>query len=71
MRRTDPIRMSDYHQRRAIAIAPTDAARQFRISAILAGTIIIATLAVAAGTMSTPSYQAQTPSAVLIPQRAS
>lgn len=61
MRGTDPIRMSDYHHRRVVAIAPNDAARQFKLSAILAGAIIMATLAVAAGTLTAPSHQAQVP----------
>lgn len=71
MRKTDPIRMSDYHHRRVVAFAPNEAARQFRLSAILAGAIIVATLAVAAGTLSVPSNQAQAPSAVLVLPRAS
>lgn len=71
MRRTDPIRMSDFHHRRAIAYAPDEAARQFRLSAILAGAIIMATAAVAAGTLGLPLHQAQAPSAIEIQPRAS
>lgn len=71
MRKADPIRMSDYRQPRVIAFAPSEAARQFRISAILAGAIIVATLAVAAGTLSVQTHQAQAPAATLAVHRAS
>lgn len=74
MKSNDPIRMSDYHHRRVVAFAPVEAARQFRISAVLAGAIIIATMAVAAGTLYAPSHQKPetlAPSAALAQSRAS
>lgn len=71
MKKVDPIRMSDFHRPRAIAYAPGEAARQFRISAVLAGAIIMATAAVAAGTLSQPSYQAQAPATFVIESRPS
>ncbi len=68
---TDPIRMSDYHHKRVVAFAPVEAGRQFRISVILAGAIIVATMAVAAGTLSMQPHQAQAPSAALTDLRPS
>ncbi|MGI6244255.1 MAG: hypothetical protein ACOYJQ_00610 [Pseudochelatococcus sp.] len=57
----EPIRMSDFRRRRRFAIAPGEAARQFRVSAVLAIVMIAASLIVAAGALLAPSRTAQTP----------
>ncbi|MFC0217466.1 hypothetical protein FHS82_003220 [Pseudochelatococcus lubricantis] len=60
MTTNDPIRMSDYQRRQRAAIAPAEAARQFRISAVLALVLIAASAIVAAGTLFGPAHTAHT-----------
>lgn len=47
----DPIRMTEFQQRRPAAIARTEAEKQFKMSAVLALVIAAASVAVAFGTV--------------------